>query len=264
MDDGTVRAWGQIRCDGGTSIRIERVSRSRCGSSGGDVKQVSSGGQWTMFLKKDGTVLVVRRRVAVCRPAHADLRGRLQAGPVTGSVAGSGAIEISAGYEAASPSRPTVASGRGATTTTRSACSATRPRLGPRADTGAAAGRAAGRRHRHGRRLPRRSCAPTAAARMGLRLLRARSATVRARRTGVIDADRSSACRDGARRPSPTAGWNSLALTRPSHDSGLGAARDVGRRVGRRRDRRRGRRRQVQDQPRPRRLPRRRQGGLVL
>ena len=56
MDDGTVRAWGQIRCDGGSSIRIEPFPVP-LPLVGGNVRQVSSGNQWTLILKKDGTVL---------------------------------------------------------------------------------------------------------------------------------------------------------------------------------------------------------------
>jgi hypothetical protein len=97
MNDGTVRAWGQIRCDGGTNIRIERFP-TPMPMVGGDVRQIASGDKWTMFLKKDGTVLSCGHTTPVA--------GRPVTGtdiyvpkPVTGFGPGSGVIDISAGGE---------------------------------------------------------------------------------------------------------------------------------------------------------------------
>ncbi|HXV58660.1 MAG TPA: Calx-beta domain-containing protein [Gaiellaceae bacterium] len=97
MDDGTVRAWGQIRCDGGSNVRIERfpVPLSLVGDG---VRQVSSGNQWLLVLKKDGTVLSCGALPPVAgRPvAAADIRVPK---PVTGLGAGSSVIDVSAGFE---------------------------------------------------------------------------------------------------------------------------------------------------------------------
>ena len=97
MNDGTVTAWGQIRCDGGNSIHIEPFPTT-LPLVGGDVRQVSSGNQWTMILKKDGTVL----SCGAVQP----IAGRPVSGtdiyvpkPVTGLGAGSGVVDIAAGYE---------------------------------------------------------------------------------------------------------------------------------------------------------------------
>ena len=97
MDDGTVRAWGQMRCDGGSSIRIEPFPIALSGV-GGDVRQVSSGNQFTLFLKKDGTVLECGHVPPVAgRPVTgADMYVPKQ---VTGFGPGSGVIDISAGGE---------------------------------------------------------------------------------------------------------------------------------------------------------------------
>jgi alpha-tubulin suppressor-like RCC1 family protein len=98
MDDGTVRAWGQIRCDGGTSIRVNRFPTAMP-KIGGNVRQVSSGNQWTLILKKDGTVLSCGALSPVAgRPvAFDDVYVPKQ---VTGFGPGSGAIDISAAGEA--------------------------------------------------------------------------------------------------------------------------------------------------------------------
>ena len=97
MDDGTVRAWGQIRCDGGTNIRIERFP-TPMPMVGGDVRQIASGDKWTMFLKKDGTVLSCGHTTPVAgRPVTGtDI---YMPKPVTGFGPGSGVIDISAGGE---------------------------------------------------------------------------------------------------------------------------------------------------------------------
>ena len=97
MDDGTVRAWGQIRCDGGSSIRIEPFPVP-LPLVGGNVRQVSSGNQWTLILKKDGTVLSCG---AV--PPYAG-RPMPPGSPyvpeqVTGFGPGSGVVDIAAGFE---------------------------------------------------------------------------------------------------------------------------------------------------------------------
>jgi alpha-tubulin suppressor-like RCC1 family protein len=97
MDDGTVRAWGLIRCDGGSAIRVEPYPVP-LPLVGGDVRKVASGNQWTLILKKDGTVLSCG---AV--PPYA---GRPMPpgspyvpAPVTGFGPGSGAVDIAAGVE---------------------------------------------------------------------------------------------------------------------------------------------------------------------
>jgi alpha-tubulin suppressor-like RCC1 family protein len=98
MNDGTVRSWGQVRCDGGSSVRIER-SPITLGLAGGDVRQVSSGNQWTLILKKDGTVLscgALPPRAG--RPVSAS--DVYVPKPLTGLGAGSGVIDVSAGGEA--------------------------------------------------------------------------------------------------------------------------------------------------------------------
>ena len=97
MDDGTVRAWGQIRCDGGSAIRIERFP-TPMPMVGGDVRQIASGDKWTMFLKKDGTVLSCGHNPPVAgRPVTA--ADVYMPKPVTGFGPGSGVIDISAGGE---------------------------------------------------------------------------------------------------------------------------------------------------------------------
>ncbi|HEX6659115.1 MAG TPA: hypothetical protein VF065_13595, partial [Ilumatobacter sp.] len=97
MDDGTVRGWGIIRCDGGTSIRVEPFPYT-LSLVGGDVRQISSGNQWTLFLKKDGTVLSCA--------AVSPIAGRPVTGtdiytpkPVTGFGPRSGVVDIAAGFE---------------------------------------------------------------------------------------------------------------------------------------------------------------------
>ena len=56
MNDGTVRAWGRIRCDGGTTQR-QAAFPTALPLVGGDVRQVAVGGQLILILKKDGSVL---------------------------------------------------------------------------------------------------------------------------------------------------------------------------------------------------------------
>ncbi len=97
MNDGTVKAWGQIRCDGGTNIHIEPFPVT-LPLVGGEVRQISSGGQWTMFLKKDGTVLSCGHVSPIAgRPVTTpDI---YVPKPVTGFGPGSGVIDIAAGSE---------------------------------------------------------------------------------------------------------------------------------------------------------------------
>jgi alpha-tubulin suppressor-like RCC1 family protein len=98
MDDGTVRAWGQIRCNGGTNISISPFPMT-LGLVGNNVRQVSSGNQWTMFLKKDGTVLSCGAFAPAAGrpvPTMSDVYTPL---PLTGFGPGSGAVDIASGYE---------------------------------------------------------------------------------------------------------------------------------------------------------------------
>src|SRR5262249_17497771 len=97
MDDGTVRGWGEIRCDGGPGVRIEPFPVA-LPLVGGDVRQVSSGNQWTLILKKDGTVLscgaVPPYAGRPVPPGWKSVRSR-----VTGFGPGRGVIDVAAGYE---------------------------------------------------------------------------------------------------------------------------------------------------------------------
>jgi hypothetical protein len=97
MNDGTVNAWGQIRCDGGSAIRIEPYPVT-LSLAGGNVRQVSSGNQWTLILKKDGTVLSCG---AVPPYAGRPVTASDQYVPrqVTGFGPGSGVVDIAAGFE---------------------------------------------------------------------------------------------------------------------------------------------------------------------
>src|SRR6185436_4465356 len=97
MNDGTVKAWGQIRCDGGTSIRIEPYPVP-LSLAGGNARQVSSGNQFTLILKKDGTVLSCG---AVQPYAGRSVTTGDQYVPkqVTGFGPGSGVVDISTGSE---------------------------------------------------------------------------------------------------------------------------------------------------------------------
>jgi alpha-tubulin suppressor-like RCC1 family protein len=97
MDDGTVRAWGQIRCDGGSSIRQERFPIALT-LAGGNVRQVASGDKVTLMLKKDGTVLECGHVPPVAgRPVTFD--DMYVPKQVAGLGPGSGAIDIAAGGE---------------------------------------------------------------------------------------------------------------------------------------------------------------------
>ena len=97
MDDGTVRAWGAMRCDGGTAIRVEPYP-VKLGLVGGDVRQVESGNQIALILKKDGTVLECGHVPPVAgRPVTAN--DVYVPKPVTGFGPGSGVIDVAAGAE---------------------------------------------------------------------------------------------------------------------------------------------------------------------
>jgi alpha-tubulin suppressor-like RCC1 family protein len=97
MNDGTVRAWGLIHCDGGANVRVEPFPIP-LPHIGGDVRQVSSSGYWSLILKKDGTVLSCGAVPPVAgRPVAPSEIYVPQ--PVTGLGAGSVVIDISAGYE---------------------------------------------------------------------------------------------------------------------------------------------------------------------
>ncbi|HET8756815.1 MAG TPA: Calx-beta domain-containing protein, partial [Solirubrobacteraceae bacterium] len=97
MDDGTVRAWGQIRCDGGTTIRQERYAVP-LPLAGGNIRQVASGDKMTLMLRKDGTVLECGHVQPVAgRPVTAD--DMYVPKPVTGLGPGSSVIDIAAGGE---------------------------------------------------------------------------------------------------------------------------------------------------------------------
>jgi alpha-tubulin suppressor-like RCC1 family protein len=97
MKDGTVRAWGQIRCDGGTSIRIERFPIPLT-LAGNNIRQVASGDKMTLMLKKDGTVLECGHVPPVAgRPVTGD--DMYVPKQVTGLGPGSGVIDIAANDE---------------------------------------------------------------------------------------------------------------------------------------------------------------------
>lgn len=98
MDDGMVKAWGQIRCDGGSTIRIEPYPIS-LGLLGGNVRQVSSGNQWTLFLKNDGSVLSCGYTSPVSGRPVQTFEQVYTPGQVTGLGPGSGVIDIAAGLE---------------------------------------------------------------------------------------------------------------------------------------------------------------------
>jgi hypothetical protein len=95
MDDGSVRAWGQIRCDGGVTARVEPHPVA-LPLVGGDVRQLSSGSQWTLFLKKDGTVLSCGKGAPVSGRPPGDALVPLA---VTGLGPGSGVVDVTAGQE---------------------------------------------------------------------------------------------------------------------------------------------------------------------
>ena len=240
MDDGTVRAWGQIRCDGGSSIRIEPFPIA-LPLVGGDVRQVASGGQWTLFLKKDGTVLSCGTVPPMAgRPVSTSPYEVYVPKPLTGLGPGSGVIDIAAGGEG----RPRP-QGR-------------RQRL------------AVGRQ----RQLGGSACSATPAPPRSPRRRRCRSRPARrwSTSTWTTPATRSLTRADGSvlgwgcdffeqvgNGPGPgtgvttptvismpgrsaiglsASGWNSLVLTRPVADPDWERAGHVGRRFGRRRDRR--------------------------
>ena len=97
MEDGTVRAWGQIRCDGGSSIRQERYAVP-LPLAGGNIRQIASGDKMTLMLRKDGTVLECGHTTPVAgRPVTFD--DMYVPKPVTGLGPGSGVIDIAAGVE---------------------------------------------------------------------------------------------------------------------------------------------------------------------
>jgi alpha-tubulin suppressor-like RCC1 family protein len=97
MNDGTVRAWGQIRCDGGSAIRIEPYPVP-LSLVGGNVRQVSSGNQFTLILKKDGTVLSCGAVQPYSgRPVTAS--DQYVPKQVTGFGPGSGVVDIATGAE---------------------------------------------------------------------------------------------------------------------------------------------------------------------
>ncbi|HEX5620850.1 MAG TPA: Calx-beta domain-containing protein [Solirubrobacteraceae bacterium] len=97
MEDGTVRAWGQIRCDGGTSIRQERYAVP-LPLAGSNIRQVASGDKMTLMLRKDGTVLECGHTTPVAgRPVTFD--DMYVPKPVTGLGPGSGVIDIASGAE---------------------------------------------------------------------------------------------------------------------------------------------------------------------
>jgi alpha-tubulin suppressor-like RCC1 family protein len=98
MDDGTVRAWGQIRCNGGTNISLSPFPIT-LGLVGNNVRQVSSGNQWTMFLKKDGTVLSCGAVAPTAGRPLQSISDVYTPGTVTGFGPGNGAIDIAAGFE---------------------------------------------------------------------------------------------------------------------------------------------------------------------
>ncbi len=99
MEDGTVRSWGYIHCDGGTSIRQEPFPVP-LPLVGGDVRQLSSSGYWTLILKKDGTVLSCGALAPVAGRPVPTIGDVYVPKPVTGFGPGSGVVDISAGGEA--------------------------------------------------------------------------------------------------------------------------------------------------------------------
>lgn len=103
MGDGTVREWGVSRCRGAT---VEQPYPITVSSAGSDVRQISSGGNWVVLLRKDGTVLT-------CGAASSSAYGRIvdsqhpssAAFPVIGMGPGSSVIDVSAGTAAAAALR---------------------------------------------------------------------------------------------------------------------------------------------------------------
>jgi alpha-tubulin suppressor-like RCC1 family protein len=99
MDDGTVRSWGYIKCDGGLQTRAERFPVP-LPLVGGGVRQVAAGNQFTLILKKDGTVLSCGAlQPASGRPLPGGMADVYTPGQVTGFGPGSGVIDIAAGFE---------------------------------------------------------------------------------------------------------------------------------------------------------------------
>src|SRR5262245_39458493 len=100
MADGTVKAWGMVRCDGGTTARIEPFPTDLT-LLGGNVKQVSSGNQWVLFLKKDGSVWSCGGFLPYAGRPIPRLEDVFKPGIVTGFGPGSGAVKIAVGSEGA-------------------------------------------------------------------------------------------------------------------------------------------------------------------
>ena len=98
MDDGTVRGWGYIRCDGGTNIRPERFPVP-LPLVGGDVKQVATGNQFTLILKKNGQVLSCGALQPMAGRPVASVPDAYLPKQLTGFGPGSGVIDITAGFE---------------------------------------------------------------------------------------------------------------------------------------------------------------------
>ena len=94
MEDGTVRSWGYVRCDGGPQTKVERFPIP-LPLVGGNVRQISSGNQWTLFLKKDGTVLSCGATPPTSGRPPGPIHIPTQ---VTGLGPGSGVIDVAAGH----------------------------------------------------------------------------------------------------------------------------------------------------------------------
>ena len=239
MNDGTVTRG--VRSVATAARRYaSSASRSRCRSS---VATFARSPPATSGRCSSRRTAPCSRAARVARPpaGRSDIGNVYMPQPVTGLGAGQRRIDIAAGFEGGLALKADGTCGNGATTTTgSSACSATRRRIGPCSDAGAAAARTAGRRHRDGQRLPRaRAARRRQRARLGLRLLR--PGRQRRRPDGLVVMTPTVISMPGRARSASPLGLELARADPAGRRPGLGAARHVGRRLGRRRDRRRGR-----------------------